>query len=282
MSASNSSTPGVAPSLPIPDHPDLRISVDNYVAVVEINRPPNNFFDFALIKQLADTFDVLDQHPDCRAIVLASVGKAFCAGANFGTGQADGSGSEDFSEEGFRNTTGQLYTQGVRLFRNKKPIVGAIQGAAVGGGLGLSLVPDFRIASPAARFSANFVKLGLHQGFGISVTLPRLIGLQAATGMLLSGRRVSGEEALSLGLVDELVDAEDLRGRAIELATEIALNAPLAVMSVRATLREGLADAVATATDHELKEQQWLRATDDAYEGIRAVSEQRPGNFSGQ
>ena len=151
----------------------------------------------------------------------------------------------------------------------------------IGGGLGLALVPDFRIASPAARFGANFVKLGLHQGFGISVTLPRLIGQQAAAHMLLTGKRISGAEAADIGLVDQLVDTEDLRPAALSLAREIAENAPLAVMSVRATLRAGLAEAVAEATHHELKEQQRLRATDDAYEGIRAVAQRRPGVFTG-
>ena len=261
---------------------DIDVTLDNYVALVEIQRPPHNFFDQSLIAQIADAFEELDETSDCRVVVLASQGKAFCAGANFGTGQDDGTGSDDFTEEGFQNKTGLIYQEGVRLFRSKKPIIGAIQGAAIGGGLGLSLVPDFRIASPAARFGANFVKLGIHQGFGISVTLPRLIGLQAANTMLLTGRRLSGAEALDIGLVDQLVDADELRPTAMTLAQEIAENAPLAVMSVRATMREGLAEAVAAATEHELNEQQRLRATKDAYEGILAVSERRPGNFLGE
>ncbi len=259
---------------------DISVSLQGHVATVEIQRPPHNFFDLSLIRQIADAFDALDTQVECRAIVLASQGKAFCAGANFGSGQEDGSGSSDFTEEGFQNTTGKLYQEATRLFRNKKPVIGAIQGAAIGGGLGLALVPDFRVASPAARFGANFVKLGLHQGFGISVTLPRLIGAQTASNMLLTGRRVSGEEALELGLVDQLVDADELRSSAHRLAEEIAENAPLAVMSVRATLRAGLAEAVSEATERELAEQQWLRATDDAYEGIKAVAERRPGNFT--
>ena len=142
-------------------------------------------------------------------------------------------------------------------------------------------MPDFRVASPAARFGANFVKLGIHQGFGISVTLPRIVGEQQAATMLYTGRRLTGEQALAIGLVDQLVPAEDLRSTATALAAEIAENAPLAVMSVRATMRQGLAEAVAEATTHELREQQWLRATADAYEGIKAVSERRPGNFIG-
>ena len=262
------------------NYTDIAVTQTDYVTTVEIQRPPANFFDHSLIGQIADAFDAADEDPNCRAIVLASQGKHFCAGANFGSGKDDDSGSSDFTEEGFRNTTGILYREAARLFANRTPIVGAIQGAAIGGGLGLALVPDFRVAAPEARFGANFVKLGIHQGFGISVTLPRLIGNQQASLMLLTGRRVTGEEALALGLVDVLVDQENLRAEAERLAREIAENAPLAVASVRATLRQGLAEAVAEATEHELSEQQWLRATEDAQEGIRAVAERRPGNFN--
>jgi len=258
---------------------DIAVTLDAHVMTIEIQRPPNNFFDHSLIRQIADAFTEADENPACRAIVLAAQGKNFCAGANFGTGKDDDSGSADFTEEGFRNTTGILYREAARLFSNQKPIVGAIQGAAIGGGLGLALVPDFRIASPEARFSANFVKLGIHQGFGISVSLPRIIGQQAASLMLLTGRRVSGEEALGLGLVDALVPQDQLRAEAQKLAREIAENAPLAVKSVRATLRGDLGAAIAKATEHELSEQQWLRATEDAQEGIRSVSERRPGRF---
>ncbi len=262
------------------NYTDIAVTQTDYVTTVEIQRPPANFFDHSLIGQIADAFDAADEDPNCRAIVLASQGKHFCAGANFGSGKDDDSGSGDFTEEGFRNTTGILYREAARLFANRTPIVGAIQGAAIGGGLGLSLVPDFRVAAPEARFGANFVKLGIHQGFGISVTLPRLIGEQQASLMLLTGRRVSGEEALAMGLVDVLVDQADLRSEAQKLAAEIAENAPLAVASVRATLRQGLAESVAAATEHELSEQQWLRATEDAQEGIRAVAERRAGRFN--
>lgn len=257
---------------------DIAVTVDDHIMTVEIQRPPQNFFDFSLIGQIADAFAQADEDPNCRAIVLASQGKHFCAGANFGSGKDD-SGSRDFTEEGFRNTTGILYRNAARLFANTKPVVGAIQGAAIGGGLGLALVPDFRVACPEARFAANFVKLGIHQGFGISVTLPRIVGHQAASMMLLTGRRITGEEALAMGLVDVLTDQQSLRAEATKLAREIAENAPLAVKSVRATLRGELSAAVAKATEHELKEQQWLRATEDAQEGIRSVAERRPGNF---
>ena len=159
--------------------------------------------------------------------------------------------------------------------------LGAIQGAAIGGGLGLALVPDFRIVTREARFAANFAKLGIHQGFGLTVTLPNLVGQQQANLMFMTGRRLPGEAALAIGLADQLVEADALRDAARALAAEIVENAPLAVVSVRASMRAGLAERIAAATEHELKEQQWLRGTNDSVQGIRAVSERRAGNFKG-
>src|SRR5262249_17799657 len=135
---------------------------------------------------------------------------------------------------------------------------------------------------PETRFSANFVKLGFHPGFGLTYTLPRLIGWQRANLMFYTGRRISGEEAFAWGLGEVLTDQDNVRAAAVELAKEIAENAPLAVQSTRATMRAGLAAAVKSATDHEAKEQHRLQRTEDHKEGIRAVAERRPGRFVGR
>jgi enoyl-CoA hydratase/carnithine racemase len=240
---------------------------DDHVAVVEMHRPPNNFFDTALIASLADAFEKLDDSA-CRAIVLCAEGKHFCAGANFGGGA--------------RDDAGDLYRHAVRLFSTKLPVVAAVQGAAVGGGLGLALMPDFRVASPEARFSANFARLGFHPGFGLSVTLPRLVGPQVAQDLLYTGRRVPGEEALRLGLCDRLATLTMLRGEAITLAEEIAHSAPLAVRSIRETLRGDLAEAVRRATERELAEQQRLQRTEDFREGVSAMADRRLPRFEGR
>src|SRR4029079_13312071 len=137
---------------------------------------------------------------------------------------------------------GHLYLEAVRLFRTAKPIVGAIHGAAVGGGLGQALVPDVRVTCPQARFCANFTRLVCHPGFGLTVTLPELIGPSKAALMFHTGRRFTGEEAFAMGLADVLVAQDRVRAAATELATEIAHSAPLAVVATRATLRAGLAD----------------------------------------
>ena len=254
-------------------HPDLGIELADAVATVEMRRPPHNFFDLALIRQLADAFEALDADPGCRAVVLASQGKSFCAGANLGDGSQERS-------IGTANTA-HLYTEAVRLFACRKPVVGAIHGPAIGGGLGLALVPDFRVACPEARFSANFTRLGFHPGFGLTVTLPELIGRSQAALMFYTGRRVKGEEALATGLADVLVPQAEVRQAALALAREIAGSAPLAVLATRATLRAGLAARVRAATEHELAEQTRLRRTQDFREGVQASAERRTPKFIG-
>ena len=254
---------------------DVYLQPFGYVTVVEIRRPPYNFFDPGLIESLVEVFEYLDGIDECRAIVLASEGKAFCAGADF---QSD-SGTDLFEDDPQRGA-GNLYRYAVRLFRAKKPVVAAIQGPAIGGGLGLALVADFRVISENARFAANFVQLGVHAGFGISHVLPRIVGVQKAGLMLLTGRRVGPREALEMGLADVLTTAAEVRAEAIALASEIAAAAPLAVESTRMTLREGLADAVERQVQREFSEQLRLAQTEDHAEGIKAVTERRTGHFT--
>jgi 2-(1,2-epoxy-1,2-dihydrophenyl)acetyl-CoA isomerase len=247
------------------------VSVDltGHVATVEIHRPPHNWFDIAVMTELADAVLGLDQVPECRSLVLRSEGRNFCAGA-------------DLKGSAVLDATTTLYEQAARLFSNRKPIVAAVQGAAVGGGLGLSLTADFRVASPETRFSCNFAKLGFHQGFGISATLPAVVGQQRALELMYTAVDVRGDDALRIGLADRVVPAEELRDAAHAFASEIAASAPLALLSIRETMRGGLADQVRAATARESQEQERLRATADFQEGVAATSERRPPNFTGR
>lgn len=242
---------------------------DDYVAIVEICRPPNNFFSMDVIGGVADALAECDENDAVRAAVLCAQGKHFCAGADFG------------SPGGRSYTTEDLYGAAARIFEAQTPSVGAIQGAAIGGGLGLALSTDFRFAAPEARMSANFSRLGFHHGFGLSASLPRLVGAQVAADLLLTGRRVKGEEAVELGLADRLVPLGSLREEAHAYAREIAKSAPLAVRSIRKTLRGDLADQVRAATAHEAIEQEWLQKTNDFAEGTKAMGERRDPNFTG-
>lgn len=241
------------------------------VATVELHRPPNNHFDLALVRSLADALEALDRDPNCRAVVLCSEGRHFCAGANF-------AGGPGLTPDG----PGLLYEEAVRLFACATPVVAAVQGAAIGGGLGLAMAADFRVASPEARFAANFARLGFHHGFGLTVTLPAAVGRQRALELLYTGRRVPGDEALGIGLCDRLAPAGRLREEAHAFAAEIAASAPLAVRSIRETMRGDLAARVRAATDRERAEQEWLSRTEDFAEGVEATAERRPARFTGR
>jgi len=219
----------------LPELKEVSVSMTEHVATVEIHRPPHNFFDFDLIRDIADAYEALDQHAQCRAIVLCSEGKNFCAGANF-------SARENWGKEALTEQARQLYVEATRLFRG----------------------------------------LGFHQGFGLSVSLPRIVGQQQASWMLMSGCRVKGHEAVAMGLAEELVPLSEVRSRATAMATEIAHSAPLAVQAIRRTLRAGLADEISAITDHELAVQDRLRESEDFQEGLRATAERRPANFSGR
>ncbi|HEY7105597.1 MAG TPA: enoyl-CoA hydratase/isomerase family protein [Acidimicrobiia bacterium] len=251
-----------------PRHDDVTVALEDHVATVELHRPPNNYFDVDLVRALVAVVFALDDDPDCRAIVLCSEGKHFCAGADLGP------------ESHLVERTAELYTQAVQLFSAKKPMVAAVQGAAVGGGLGLALAADFRVATPDTRFSCNFAKLGFHQGFGISVTLPAVVGQQRALELLYTGGQVKGAEALAIGLADRLTSPADLRAAAHEMASEIASSAPLSLLAIRRTMRGDLAAKVEEATALEHREQQRLRSTDDFREGVAAMADRRAPRFT--
>ena len=240
---------------------DISVSIKQHLAHVEINRPPNNFFDANLIQQIADAYESLDEEDECRVILLKSEGKNFCAGANFGQ-------DEDMLDKSVPYK--KLYAQAVRLFRTRKPVIAVVQGAAIGGGLGLALSADFRVACHEARFAANFAKLGFHPGFGSSITLPRVVGVQKAKDMLFTARRVTGEEAFKIGLADKFCSKEKITEEAEQLAMEIASSAPMAVESIRSTLRGNLADQIEQIVDWELSEQVRLQKTEDFKTGIAA------------
>lgn len=244
----------------------VSVRTAGHVAVIEMHRPPNNFFDEALLSELAEAMLALDDDPDVRSVVLCSEGKHFCAGAQL----------NDMTAGDIR----RVYRQAFRLFTARHPVVAAIQGAAVGGGLGLALAADFRVATSGSRFAANFARLGFHQGFGLSVTLPALVGQQRALELLLTGRNVAGGEALEIGLCDRLTPS-DPREAALTLAAEIARSAPLSIVSIRATMRRSLVTDVGAALDTEAEAQAALLATADFREGIGAAQDRRAPVFTG-
>ena len=257
------------------ESPDVQISFDGPVATVEICRPPHNFFTIPLIQHLADAFEDLEADPRCHAIVLAAQGTAFCAGADFSNRDAT-------PPHRSPRAVNPIYGEAIRMFACRKPVVAAVQGPAIGGGLGLALVADFRVTCPEAKFSANFNRLGFHPGFGLSVTLPRLVGLQKAAMLFYTGRRIGGEEAHAMGLADILVAQDQVRAEAAKLAREIAISAPLAVQATRDSLRQGLVEQIRVAVARESTEQNAQFKTADFREGVAAMAARREPQFKGE
>ncbi len=249
-------------------------STHGHVARIVFANPPHNHATVEVLSGIADALDAADADGAIRAVVLTSEGRIFCAGADLAAADGFGGTGADPLRE--------FYDQALRIFAARKPIIAAVQGATIGAGLGLAVAADFRVAAPEARLAANFTRLGFHPGFGLTVTLPRLIGQQRALEMCLTSARYKPEEVASWGLIDRLCDSGAALDAAHALADEIAANAPLATVATRATLRAGLLDAVRAQLLHEYAEQAVLRKTSDYAEGVASVFERREAHFTGR
>lgn len=256
----------------IPTLSHVTITLTDHVATIEFASGTFNYLSVDLMQDLVQAWEWADAEMQCRAIVLCSAGRVFCAGVDFrGMAGADGDSSPKL-----------LYQLALRLLAGRKPCIAAVQGAAVGAGLGLAMLADQRVAGPKTQFNASFAQLGFHAGFGLTATLPQVMGPHAASNMLLLGQPVRGDEALRLGLADVLVDDVDgVRDAAIARARAIAANAPLAVQDMRKNLRAPLLAAFAHALEQELNAQLSHMKTQDFIEGVSAMMAKRPPQFTG-
>jgi enoyl-CoA hydratase/carnithine racemase len=258
-------------ALTIPAFEQLGITIDGHVAVVELQAGPQNSMSLESLGALADAWDWLESQATVRAMVLCAQGKVFCAGVDFRSLIAP---RADRSPE-------PLYRLGLRIANGRKPWVAAVQGAAVGGGMGLALLADQRIVSEHARFIASFAQLGFHAGFALTATLPHVVGAHVASRILLMAQPVGAEESVRIGLADELVAADRLRGAALARAQLIAAHAPRAVQDMRHTLRESLLAQMEAAVTRELACQLDHMHSKDFGEGISAMLARRPPQFTG-
>jgi len=247
------------------------VPADGGVVEVLMNGGGTNPLDLALVDELISTFSELDAGDSCRAIVLASDDRHFCAGA-----------TSKFVPGAKTWSTADLYSRVPLLYSFDVPIVVALNGATIGGGLGLALLGDWRQIADDARVQANFSLLGYTPGFGTTCLLPDLIGAHRADELLLTGRPVHAREAVEIGLADATSAPDTLRADSLERAKLFAAAAPLAVRAIKARQKTHVRDALPAVLAEELRLQDELKGTQDYSEGMAAMQERRSPRFEGR
>jgi len=249
------------------------------IGVLRLNRPDGrNSMTVELLDAFTARLVEVRQDKNLRCLVLTGSGACFSAGADLKAQVQRTSDSFTFPHE----ASFAMYTSFLGLLDIEVPVVGALNGHAVGGGFGLALLCDVRVGSVSARYGANFTRLGLHPGMAITYTLPRLIGLPRASELLYTGRLVTGDEAERLGILSRAVPSEDVLAAAYEIATAIAASAPLAVRQTKHTLMVDLAHAIREAARREAFAQAATVNTEDFKEGLAALFDKRDPSFKGR
>jgi len=255
----------------------VRYHAKGMVGVITLDRPDNRN---SMTPELLDAFAAASAaaHADSsiRCLLVTGTGSCFSAGADFKSVLQRESGAAPHER------SYAMYEPFLSLLDIEVPIIGALNGHAVGGGFGLALVCDIRIGALEAKYGANFVKIGLAPGMAISYMLPRLCGLAHANELLLTGKLIGGSEAAELGILNRAVPAANVLPEAMTIADEIASNAPIAVRATKAAIRRGLALDVREAARAEAVVQAETVATDDCREGVAALLAKRPPVFTGR
>ena len=253
--------------------------VADAIATITLNRPENrNSMTPDVMAAFRDAVARAAGDRSLRCVVLTGRGTSFCAGADFrGAAPLAGERSEPEHERLYRT-----YEPFLDVFDLPMPTVAALNGHAVGGGFGLALVCDLRVASRDARYGANFAKLGFHSGMAISHLLPRIVGVPAAADLLFTGRLVTGAEAAAMGLVHEAVAADGVAEAARRRARAVAACAPEAVRLMKRSLYGGMGWDPRTAARAEAFAQAATMRSDDGREGVRALLEKREPKFTGR
>ncbi|HVV82914.1 MAG TPA: enoyl-CoA hydratase/isomerase family protein [Kofleriaceae bacterium] len=259
----------------------VRFEHDGAIGTITLDRPDNRN---SMTAELLDAFGVALAEARAvatlRCLVITGTGACFSAGADFkAILQREEAGGRPLAPH---ERSLAMYAPFLAVLDVEVPVIGALNGHAVGGGFGLALCCDLRIGASEARYGANFARLGLHPGMAISYLLPRLVGAARAAELLFTGRLVDGDEAARMGLLNDCVAAADVAARARATAELVAANAPGPLRTIKRTLSQGLAAAAREAAFTEALAQSESLATADAAEGIAALLAKRPPVFTGR
>ncbi len=261
------------------DYQCIKYEVQDRILTITLNRPDKlNAFTDGMYYEVLDALEKGDKDDEVRVVIFTGAGKGYCAGSDL---SADGGKTFDFDKapEEWRDRGGRV---ALRIYEMKKPVIGAINGAAVGVGATMTLPMDIRIASKSAKFGFVFARRGIMTEACSGYFLPRVVGIAQAMEWAATGRVFSAEEALAGGLVSRVVEPEELIPAAQTLAREIADNtAPVSIAIIRQLMWRMLG-AAHPMDSHEVESMgmQWLGKQPDAKEGIASFMEKRPPHFT--
>lgn len=258
------------------------------VGVITLNRPDKmNSWTMPMIDEMMEALNIIEQDDSIRAAVLTGAGKAFSSGFDMDelvkqkmTGEVPWAETNGGLKIRNKNTTDSIV---LGLSNLSKPIIAAINGAALGIGFSYTLACDIRIMADHAWFSTTFIDRGLIPEAGVTYFLPRLVGIGKAKKLIFTGEKINALEAEKMGLVEEVVPADMLMERSMELASAIAAKPPLAIALAKQTLYKGASEPdLAAQIDREFYLQSALIECEDVKEGVQSFLEKRPPVFKGR
>ena len=260
----------------------LLCSVEDHVAAVSFNRPEKrNALGDIVTPALREILLVLEADPAVRVVVITGVGKAFCAGGDIKDMAAGDLSAGRSIDDRIRELQQRQQTLTLRLFELAKPTIAALPGAAAGAGMCIALACDIRIGGTSAFYAPGYAAVGLSGDYGGSWQLTQLVGPAKAKEIYFTGRRVQAEEALALGLLNEIVADDDLPARTKELAAQIANGPPLAIRYMKQNINRATQADFKTCLDWEADRLVRVAQTEDHKEAVRAFVEKNAPVFKG-
>lgn len=251
--------------------------ITDRIAQITFNRPENrNSMDKETMPAFVEALARVADEKDLRCLIITGTGRTFCSGADF---RSLGLQEKDHITQEFLL---DVYEPFLKIHEIPVPVIAAMNGHAVGGGFGLALICDMRIASRDSKYGANFARLGIHAGMAVSYMLPRLVGLARANELLFTGRLISGKQAEEIGLANAAVEQDAVLEKGWDLAREIASAAPAAVRMMKRSMLRNLDWDPRGAAEIEALYQSRTFAMEDSREGISALLEKREPIFRGR
>lgn len=260
---------------------DIRVEKKDGIVLLTLNRPDRlNAVTWDSWQEITQAVGRLEEDDEARVLVVTGSGRGFCSGTDLAAAAAAGGVAPPGGSRSERLRS--RYLAAADILACPKPSIAAVNGVAAGGGLSLCLACDIRIASQEARFSAIWSRRALVPDFGCSYILPRIVGMSKALELMYTGQMIDAQEALAIGLVSQVVAAEELMPTALALAERIAKGPPMAIELAKRLAYRGWRQEVEAQVEYEEHLQRLCIESEDAQEGVRSFLEKREPVFKGR